>query len=190
MNEKKPPHEGPSPGAAGHPPTLAESQVTATPEELSRRAFLERLSLTLGGATAIAVAIPVIGFIVGPLLARNPRIWRPVGKLDAFKIGETVAVRFEDASPHQWAGVTARTAAWLRRESADRFVAFSINCSHLGCPVRWLPEADLFMCPCHGGVYYKDGSVAAGPPPQPLTRYPVRIVDGAVEIQTGPIPIT
>jgi menaquinol-cytochrome c reductase iron-sulfur subunit len=25
-------------------------------------------------------------------------------------------------------------------------VAFSINCTHLGCPVRWLPDANLFMC--------------------------------------------
>ena len=47
--------------------------------------------------------------------------------------------------------------------SDDEFVAFSVNCAHLGCPVRWLREAHLFMCPCHGGVYYEDGRVAAGP---------------------------
>jgi menaquinol-cytochrome c reductase iron-sulfur subunit len=41
------------------------------------------------------------------------------------------------------------------------------------------------MCPCHGGVYYKDGSVAAGPPPRPLERYPVRVQDGQVEILVG-----
>jgi menaquinol-cytochrome c reductase iron-sulfur subunit len=46
------------------------------------------------------------------------------------------------------------------------------------------------MCPCHGGVYYKDGTVAAGPPPLPLPRYPVRVVNGDVQIQTSPIPIT
>ena len=45
------------------------------------------------------------------------------------------------------------------------------------------------MCPCHGGVYYEDGSVAAGPPPHPLSRYPVRVTDGQVEIRTDPIPI-
>ncbi|MEJ2637255.1 MAG: Rieske 2Fe-2S domain-containing protein, partial [Calditrichia bacterium] len=78
---------------------------------------------------------------------------------------------------------------WLRRDSELVFIAFSIDCTHLGCPVRWLPEANLFMCPCHGGVYYKDGSVAAGPPPESLRRYPVRVVNNTVEIYTGPLPI-
>lgn len=161
-----------------------------TPEQEARRKFLERLSLFLGGGVVLGLAIPTTGFVIGPLFQRNPRLWRPVGDATSFKIGQTVAVRFEDSSPLRWAGVTANTAAWLRRESPDRFRAFSINCSHLGCPVRWLEDAELFMCPCHGGVYYKDGTVAAGPPPGPLTQYPVRVVAGRVEIQTGPIPIT
>jgi len=85
--------------------------------------------------------------------------------------------------------VTARSAAWLRRVNDGTFIAFSVNCTHLGCPVRWLAEASLFMCPCHGGVYYADGTVAAGPPPLPLRRYPVRVQNGEVQIQTSPIPI-
>lgn len=160
------------------------------PEEISRRKALARLSIILGGASAVALAAPMVGFILGPLTRHVPAAWRTVGSVDSFEAGKTVAVRYEDASPVNWSGVTARTAAWLRRESSGKFVAFSINCSHLGCPVRWLPEAELFMCPCHGGVYYKDGAVAAGPPPKPLTKYAVRVRDGQVEIQTSPIPIT
>jgi menaquinol-cytochrome c reductase iron-sulfur subunit len=112
-----------------------------------------------------------------------------VGSVGDFEIGKTVSVSFEDPSPLPWAGVTARAGAWLRRESEDGFIAFSVNCTHLGCPVRWLPEANLFMCPCHGGVYYKDGSVAAGPPPRPLFRYDVQVVDGRVRINAAPLPI-
>jgi menaquinol-cytochrome c reductase iron-sulfur subunit len=55
--------------------------------------------------------------------------------------------------------------------------------------VRWLPDAQLFMCPCHGGVYYADGSVAAGPPPHSLSQYTTRINGDDVEIHTEPIPI-
>ena len=88
-----------------------------------------------------------------------------MGKVDDFKIGETTAVEFIDSSPLPWAGVTAKTAAWLRRTGGQDFIAFAITCSHLGCPVRWQQSARLFMCPCHGGVYYEDGTVAAGPPP-------------------------
>ncbi len=80
--------------------------------------------------------------------------------------------------------------AGLRRVSEDGFVAFSVHCTHLGCPVRWLPDAELFMCPCHGGVFYEDGRVASGPPPRPLVRYPVRVRGELVEILTSPVPIT
>jgi len=161
----------------------------ASPAELSRRKFLARVSIAAGGIGALIVALPVAGFILAPLFKRTQEVWRSVGKVEAFKVGETTAVQYEDASPLPWAGVTARSAAWLRRVNADTFIAFSINCTHLGCPVRWLAEANLFMCPCHGGVYYEDGTVAAGPPPVPLRRYPVRVKNGDVEIQTAPIPI-
>ena len=162
----------------------------ASPAELSRRKFLARLSLAVGSVGAVIVTVPVVGFLLAPFFERRQEVWRSVGKVESFKIGETTAVQYEDASPLPWAGVTARSAAWLRRVNADTFIAFSINCTHLGCPVRWLAEANLFMCPCHGGVYYQDGTVAAGPPPLPLPRYPVRVKDGDVQIQTTPIPIT
>jgi menaquinol-cytochrome c reductase iron-sulfur subunit len=55
--------------------------------------------------------------------------------------------------------------------------------------VRWEKEAHLFMCPCHGGVYYADGTVAGGPPPKPLNQYEVRIVNKEVQIKTAPVPI-
>jgi menaquinol-cytochrome c reductase iron-sulfur subunit len=155
----------------------------------SRRRFLEILSLGLGGAAATALAAPFVGFLLAPLFSQTSRAWRSVGSAKSFKIGQTVEVSFTDASPLPWAGLTARSAAYLRRESTNEFSALSVNCTHLGCPVRWIATAELFMCPCHGGVYYKDGTVAAGPPPRPLRSFPVRVHDGTVEIQAGPVSI-
>lgn len=156
---------------------------------MERRRFLSRLSAALSAAAAAVVGVPVVGFLIAPLVRRSPRLWRAVGPVDRFRVGETVAVSFEDASPLPWAGVTARTAAWLRRESAAEFTAFSVHCTHLGCPVQWVADARLFLCPCHGGVFNGDGTVAAGPPPKPLSHYPVRVRDGQVEILTSPIPV-
>ncbi len=158
-------------------------------ETVRRRRFLSRMSVALSAAAAAVVGVPVVGFLVAPLLRRVPREWRPVGRVDDFTVGSTVSVSFDDASPLPWSGVTARTAAWLRRDDATTFTAFAVNCTHLGCPVRWFENAELFLCPCHGGVFNRDGSVAAGPPPKPLTRYPVRVRGGQVEIQTTPTPI-
>jgi menaquinol-cytochrome c reductase iron-sulfur subunit len=158
--------------------------------ECSRRQFLAKVSITLSSIAGALVAIPVVGSIIAPIFQKNPEVWRPVGVLDSFKIGDTVKVAYLDASSLPWAGITAKSAAWLRRVSEDKFIAFSVNCAHLGCPVRWIPDAKLFMCPCHGGVYYEDGSVASGPPPRGLYHYPVRINNGQVEILASPIPIT
>jgi menaquinol-cytochrome c reductase iron-sulfur subunit len=166
-----------------------EAPAPASPELVARRRFLARASVGLGGCMGVAVGAPLAAFVIAPLFRAVPYQWRPVGKTADFKVGETVSVIFIDASPLPWAGVTAKTAAWLRRISDDQFVAFAVNCAHLGCPVRWLPDAKLFMCPCHGGVYYADGSVAAGPPPHSLSQYNVRVRGEDVEIHTGPIPI-
>ncbi|MBA3945961.1 MAG: Rieske 2Fe-2S domain-containing protein [Herpetosiphonaceae bacterium] len=171
--------------------TEVTSQVPAQEDTatLSRRQFLTRLSVGLGGLGAAIVGLPVIGFLLGPLFRRSPQAWRGVGAVDKFQIGQTVEVTFLDPSPLPWAGVAAGTAAWLRRDGQDQFRAFAVNCTHLGCPVRWLPDASLFMCPCHGGVFYHDGKVAAGPPPRPLSEYEVRVNNGQVEILTSPTPI-
>jgi menaquinol-cytochrome c reductase iron-sulfur subunit len=164
-----------------------ECPCTMSPD---RRKFFTRLSIMMGSLIGVLVTIPCMGFVLAPIVRRPPRLWREVAKLDDLAVGETKLVTFEDASSLPWAGVTARTASWLRREGETEFIAFSINCRHLGCPVRWVDGAELFMCPCHGGVYYKDGSVAAGPPPKALARYPVRVRDGVVEIETSPVPLT
>ena len=179
MSRKK--SDDDEPGSVEAPP--------ATPHEIARRQLLGKMSVGLGVVCGAAISVPGIGFVVAPLFREEPREWRSVGKVEAFKVGQTVNVVFVDASPLPWAGVTAKTAAWLRRISEDEFVAFSVNCAHLGCPVRWIEDARLFMCPCHGGVYNEDGSVAAGPPPHGLTRYPVRVENGEVAIRTAPIPI-
>lgn len=164
------------------------NEAENNPAEINRRRFLSRLSITVGSIAAAIVAIPSVAFLLG--LRKVPYVWRTVGKLDDFQIGSTVKVAFLDPSPLPWSGVTARTAAWLRREADLRFIAFSVDCTHLGCPVRWLADANLFMCPCHGGVFYANGMVASGPPPKPLTQYPVRVEGGMVQILTSPLPIT
>lgn len=159
-------------------------------EETARRSFFTRVTLLLSGVIGLIMTAPAVAYILAPIFKKPPRKWRSVGKLDSFKIGDTVLVHFEDSSPEKWAGVTATTAAWLRRVGEKDFIAFSINCRHLGCPVRWVDTAGLFMCPCHGGVYYSDGTVAGGPPPEPLARFPVRVQNEEVQIETSPVALT
>ncbi|MBM4439691.1 MAG: Rieske (2Fe-2S) protein [Candidatus Rokubacteria bacterium] len=155
---------------------------------LPRRRFLTRLTVACGAAVAGLLGLPAGAILVWPPGRQTGTAWRAVGEVSTFAPGATTKVTYFDANPLPWAGFAAETAAWLRREPNGEFVAFTIYCTHTGCPVRWEEQAQLFMCPCHGGAFHRDGAVAAGPPPTPLTRYGVRVTDGVVEIQPTPLP--
>jgi menaquinol-cytochrome c reductase iron-sulfur subunit len=159
------------------------------PDEVSRRGFLSRVTLGLTALAAAVLSIPILSYLLSPLLRPSPRYWVDLGAVPEFGIGETVLRSIRNPSPLPWAGQTAVTAAWVRRTGEADFVVFAVNCTHLGCPVNWLPKAQLFLCPCHGGVYNADGSVAGGPPPRSLFRYETRIRGGRIEALTGPLPI-
>jgi menaquinol-cytochrome c reductase iron-sulfur subunit len=156
---------------------------------MTRRRFFEKISYALGGLCAAVLGIPLVGFVVAPLFRKAPDEWLSLGMVSDYEIGKTVNVTISDPSSLPWAGISAKSAAWLRRVSENEFIAFSVHCTHMGCPVRWLSDAGLFMCPCHGGIYYGDGTVAAGPPPKPLIRLQVRVANGTVELKSAPIPI-
>jgi Rieske Fe-S protein len=65
---------------------------------------------------------------------------------------------------------------------ADGFVALSPVCQHLGCTVEY--EGARFLCPCHGSMYDRDGSVLRGPTERPLIRYPTEVTpDGVLLIR-------
>jgi menaquinol-cytochrome c reductase iron-sulfur subunit len=179
-------HSGAAPG--GHGPARE-----ATPEELTRRGFLTKISVAATAGVAALIGVPILGYLLGPLLQPTDQQWRAVGMVDEFAVGQTALVSFEEPSPLKWAGQTALTAAYLRRNSADptaaqAFTAFAVNCTHLGCPVNWQPDARIFLCPCHGGVYYEDGERASGPPPRGLYHCVWRVRDGRLEVQAPHLP--
>lgn len=71
--------------------------------------------------------------------------------------------------------------AWIVHPTAADFVAFSAVCTHAGCPVQYEQSSVQFVCPCHGGVYdARTGRVVQGPPPSPLPKIPVRVVNGEI----------
>ncbi len=143
---------------------------------MERRRFLTRISVALSSAVAADIGVPVLGFLVSPLIRKAPRVWRSVGPVDGFKMGETVSVAFEDAPPLPWAGVTARSAAWLRREDATRFTAFTVHCTgHLGVPravdgergesrgASAKPAAERAVTPAQGRVKQTKATLTVSP---------------------------
>ncbi len=61
------------------------------------------------------------------------------------------------------------------RLSEEQVRVFSSTCTHLGCRVEWDQVNGNFLCPCHMGRFNTEGQVIAGPPPEPLPSYEVRL---------------
>ena len=161
------------------------------PDYLSRRAMLMRLGIFFNAVIAAVLAVPVVGYLFSPL-ARARKMantsWIPLGSLDQFPAGETRLATFRNSDVQPWDGQTADSACWVRCVDAQTFQIFAINCMHLGCPVRWFPQSRLFMCPCHGGVYYEDGARASGPPERGLFEYAYKVEDGKLFINALDLP--
>lgn len=152
-----------------------------------RRRFIGLIGLAAGGLAALVASIPLIGFFVRPARSTGV-VWRDIGALAEFEPGITRKVVYPTPDPDPWDGLSVRNAAWVRREADGSLVAFSIYCTHTGCPVTWVEDGGLFLCPCHGGVFDRDGGVSSGPPPRPLDRTRVRVRGGRVEIEAVDVP--
>jgi Rieske Fe-S protein len=56
------------------------------------------------------------------------------------------------------------------------------TCTHLGCPVAWVPSDNRFECPCHGSQFKRDLSVYHGPAADPLHEHKFELQPGAITI--------
>ncbi len=136
----------------------------------SRRSFLGRLWLLLGG-----VALVEAVWIVTDFLA--PRR-RATGGDDTAVIVAGPVERFEPGS------VTAFPAGrfYLARLDGGGFLALNRECTHLGCTVPWVGEEGRFVCPCHASSFDIRGEVLSPPAPRPLDLFAVRIENDIVKV--------
>jgi Rieske Fe-S protein len=174
---------------ASNPPT---SECSGNPKP-GRRSFLGLLTYTLGAVAAALVGIPFIGYLFGARKA--PVEWFSLGAIKEFPKDKTCVVTFDNPIRQPWDGMVAHTGVFVRYEGHDeaeadetkahKFMVLAVNCAHLGCPVEWFQESGLFMCPCHGGVYYANGDRASGPPPRGLFQcvYRVNRVDDTLRLE-------
>jgi len=158
---------------------------------ISRRSLFMKLGILFNGAVAVGLAIPIVRYLLSSLTRGRAKAylsWVSLGSVNEFPEGETRLATFKNPFVMPSDGETVNTACWVRRIEGEQFQVFAINCAHLGCPVRWFPQSGLFLCPCHGGAYYRDGSRASGPPERGLFEYPYKVENGLITIQAGELP--
>jgi Rieske Fe-S protein len=158
---------------------------------MTRRGVLMKFGILLNGAAGVVLAVPIVKYLLSPVLReRKPgyESWLPLGPVTRYPAGQTRLATFRNPQSGPTDGLTADIPCWVRNIDNDKFQVFAINCAHLGCPVRWFPQSGLFLCPCHGGAYYSDGSRASGPPERGLFEYHYKLEQGSLFIDAGEMP--
>lgn len=150
----------------------SESAKSTEGSKISRRGFLWRFWLAVGGLALLEYVLLAADFL-------RPRKTR---RLD--ESGVVVAGPLDRFEPNT---VTAfpHDKFYLARLENGGFLALSRKCTHLGCTVPWSEGEGRFVCPCHASSYDITGDVLSPPAPRALDLYPVRIENGIVKVDTG-----
>ena len=153
------------------------------------RVVLIVVSVMFLGAILILPVLSVLGYAFSSFRTTGPfESWVSLGPVASFPENQTRLAKYQNPNPRPWDGQTTDIPCWVRRTQGEKFQIFAINCTHLGCPVRWFQESHLFMCPCHGGAFYEDGSHASGPPPRGLYEYKYKVENGQLWVEGGQLP--
>ena len=149
----------------------------------SRRTFLAEVIGACVAFLAMLIGIPAAGAAVGPALKQTQSGQITVGRADSFQVGVPTSAESTTTTRDGWLETTATVSVWVVKQPDGSFVVYNGHCTHLGCAYHWQADLNQFVCPCHAGVYAKDGIVMAGPPPRPLDQLEATVVDGMVEVE-------
>ena len=151
----------------------------------TRRSFLAGL-LSIGVASVGALlAIPVIRFVLHPLLASTTsRSWSEVGPLAEFTsltapLKRLVKIEQRDG----WRKTVQEKPIYLIRKANGAVAAVSAVCTHLGCTLPWRESEKKFICPCHLAAFAGDGALLRGPALRGLDELETKVEGGTLLVR-------
>ena len=145
-----------------------------------RRALVRFVNTGIGLVTAALAGL--VGTAAVPRLRAGSRRWRRVASVFDLPPDKPYAAVLAERHADGWLETSKQTVVYIDKEG-DGYRALSATCTHLGCRVRLDDSSARYLCPCHGGIYDRDGRVVAGPPPVPLARMNVRVNAQSSEIE-------
>lgn len=152
-----------------------------------------RKALTLlvhGGSASIAalVGIPTLIYAISPgTNRRSEQRWGSLGPLADFVPG-TISAAVVQLPKDDRVSSPVKPGVYVWRVDQEEVIVFSRSCTDLGCPVTFDPGSECFFCPCHGGIFSKQGDPMAGPPDRPLYRYHTRLQNDELQIDLNSVP--
>ncbi|AST92236.1 Rieske 2Fe-2S domain-containing protein [Sutcliffiella cohnii] len=159
---------------------------------VSRRQFLNYTLTGVGGFMAAGMLMPMVRFAIDPVLkAGAEQDLVAVASVDEIT-NEPQRFDFKVHQVDAWYESEEPRSAWVYKDESGNIIALSPVCKHLGCTVNWASDPqnpDKFFCPCHYGLYYKDGRNVEGTPPiAPLDVYVHEVKDGTLYLGAAKPP--
>jgi menaquinol-cytochrome c reductase iron-sulfur subunit len=151
----------------------------------TRRNFYILFINGIMGLIGVALAIPAAIYLLFPPKARKAAEWVETADLASLTAGKPTEISFQRNRVDGWKIISEKATAWVVKQPDGQVVAFTPNCTHLGCAYHWDDPTHTFVCPCHTSSFSIDGKVLGGPAPRPLDRYTVRVQGGKLDI--GPV---
>jgi Rieske Fe-S protein len=139
----------------------------------TRRKTLATL-VTLGTGAIGAMLAGLAGLVAAPTRLAVPKNWRKAVGASDLPTTEPLTVVLTAREEDGWYATRKQQVIFVDKD-ASGYKALSATCAHLGCRVKWDGTASQYKCPCHGGVYDRQGNVVSGPPPRGLERLNVRV---------------
>ena len=161
--------------------------MESSPEQkrLSRRDFMKATIWGVGGLIGALIGLPAVAYIVGPAFKQTVDTWIRLGPVSKVEPDNPTLFKATVETQTGWITTQEEISAYVLTENGQDYQVMSNVCTHLGCRVRWIAEKQGFYCPCHNGVFAKDGSVVSGPPPRPLDRFENKVEEGILYIKRG-----
>lgn len=168
-----------------HGPAPSDGSDGGSGSSVGRRRFL---AWFLGAGTvgvAGSLSVPLVRFAVDPLLRTSTETeWSDLGSVDDFT--ETDVPQKRTISITQidgWRKVTSEKVIYVVKGGDGKLTAFTAVCPHLGCSVKWNDSNRQFKCPCHGGVFTREGTLVSGPPPRDMDSLETKVEDGHLKVR-------
>ncbi len=150
----------------------------------TRRSFFGILIGSISAVVGAMMAVPLTRFALSPIFRRSPQSdWCPIGAPADFAGPDPVRAEVEVHRTDGWRSSTVKQTVWACKDPSGGVRVLSSTCPHLGCVVSWSAQRQSFLCPCHKGVFGKNGELVSGPPPRGLDPLPTKIEEGRVWVR-------
>ena len=150
-------------------------------DNIDRRSFVKIILASVGGFIGLTVGLPAVAYVLDPALqVQSTEGWISAGPMENYELEIPTLFTFTQTKQNGWERTVSSYGVYVTKHTETEATVFSNQCTHLACRVTWKTDNQEYVCPCHDGIFSKDGAVVSGPAPKPLIAYETKVEEGVL----------